>query len=80
MKNKGPVQSHPNPWDFLVTKKATPAFEVMTKREAFAAMAMQGLLSGPDELKNFSVAELSVMHADALIAELAKGTEPCNKA
>lgn len=52
----------------------------MTKREAFAVMAMQGLLSGPDELKNFSVAELSVMHADALIAELAKGTEPCNKA
>lgn len=52
-----------------------PDFNGLTKREYFAAMAMQGLLSsfkpievqGPDER-----AEYAVKHADALFAALAK--------
>lgn len=52
----------------------------LTKRELFAAMAMQGILSGP---KDFDIdgipkttasgyAEVAVSLADALLAELAK--------
>ena len=47
----------------------------LTKRELFAAMAMQGLLACPGEPSSLSIAELSVIHADALISELSKGTE-----
>lgn len=65
-----------HPWNFLVTRKTTPAVEVMTKRELFAAMAMQGMLSDhtydPDPPE---VAIHAVRVADALLAELAKPTE-----
>lgn len=49
----------------------------LTKREHFAGLAMQGLLSGPDEGLAQAhiipqVARLSVQYADALLAELAK--------
>jgi hypothetical protein len=40
----------------------------LTKREMFAAMAMQGLLSGGV----YSVTERAVYYADELLAELAK--------
>lgn len=49
----------------------------LTKRELFAAMAMQGLLSSPIEIfdKTFdaaaaTLANLAVSHADALLAAL----------
>lgn len=46
----------------------------MTKREYFAAMAMQGLLASPDEYAtqdwNRTLAQNSVQHADALLAAL----------
>lgn len=47
----------------------------LTKRELFAAMALQGLLAGgqpknPDESKEIS--PLAVAYADALIYELSK--------
>jgi hypothetical protein len=42
----------------------------LIKREIFAAMAMQGLLFDPVDLK--MIAKLSVKAADALIAELSK--------
>lgn len=44
-----------------------------TKRELFAAMAMQGLLAG-EQKNNLSIliAEKSVVCADALLAELEK--------
>lgn len=66
----------PNPWDFLVTKKTAPC-EVLTKRELFAAMAMQGIMSNPQgwEMSNTDVASMAVELSDALIAELSKGTE-----
>lgn len=63
-----------NPWDFFA-RKPRLASDGLTKRELFAAMAMQGLLANPEELGSFSIAELSVMHADALISELSKPTE-----
>lgn len=42
----------------------------LTKREYFAALAMQGLLSNPVVMGN--LAEMAVEHADALINELNK--------
>ena len=46
----------------------------LTKREYFAAMAMQGLLSDPELTAKPEVfAHEAVRHADALIVELNKG-------
>lgn len=69
-----PPSPHPNPWNFLVTKKTTHC-ELITKRELFAALAMQGLLAYPEEMEFNSVSKTAVRHADALIAELSKPTE-----
>lgn len=44
----------------------------LTKRELFAAMAMQGLLAFPGMVPFETVTQMSVEHADALLAELAK--------
>lgn len=46
----------------------------LTKREVFAAMAMQGALGGApgSHLHPYNLANESVMYADALLAELAK--------
>ena len=47
----------------------------LTKRELFAAMAMQGLLSYGNELSNVSLAQIApiaVEQADALLAQLEK--------
>ncbi len=49
----------------------TVMIEGLSKRELFAAMAMQGLLCG-SVFQGPSLAESAVQHADALIAELAK--------
>jgi hypothetical protein len=45
----------------------------LSKRELFAAMAMQGLLFDPVDLR--MIAQLSVKAADALIAELSKAVQ-----
>jgi BarA-like signal transduction histidine kinase len=55
------------------------SFGGLTKRELFAAMAMQGILSGLPKEAVYSptiTANASVCHADALLAELAKPQEP----
>lgn len=50
----------------------------MTKREYFAAMAMQGLIAGkwacPDtsNVSPEAISPLAIMHADALLSELEK--------
>ncbi len=50
-----------------------PECQGLTKREQFAAMALQGLLSKSMPTKTiYQKAELSVKYADALLAELAK--------
>lgn len=50
----------------------------LTKRELFAAMAMQGALGGApgSHLVPNNLARESVMYADALLAELAKDGAP----
>lgn len=57
--------------------------ENITKRELFAAMAMQGLLAGETESYNFghigNLAEQAVKRADALIKELDKDKKQENK-
>lgn len=44
----------------------------LTKRELFAAMAMQGLQTWPDDLSQQKLSKWAVNQADALIAELNK--------
>lgn len=45
----------------------------LTKRELFAAMAMQGVMSSPKRILNAkNISQYSVCLADALIAELQK--------
>ena len=51
----------------------------LTKRELFAAMAMQGYLANPNVDPDTAVkayAQHSVTYADALLAELAKDGAP----
>ena len=56
-----------------ITNDAYVEYEVaLSKREYFAAMALQGLMANPDWTSTTisSIAEVSVKAADALIAEL----------
>lgn len=68
-----PPSPHPNPWNFLVTKKTTHC-ELITKRELFAALAML-VLRAEDGDTERDIAAAAVRQADALIAELSKPTE-----
>jgi len=69
------VEPNYNPWDFFA-RKPRLASDGLTKRELFAAMAMQGFLSDPNYNETPSrMAASCVRHADALIAELSKPTE-----
>ena len=71
-----PPRARPNPWDFFATRKPALASESITKRELFAAMAMQGILSDSEYNEPVErLASSSVRAADALIAELSKPTE-----
>lgn len=45
----------------------------LTKRDFFAAMAMQGVLFGGEYIEPVLVANQAVKYADALLEELAKG-------
>lgn len=49
---------------------SVPAQEGLTKREYFAAMAMQGLLASGNKFTRATIAVDSVQMADALIAML----------
>lgn len=49
----------------------------LTKREYFAGLAMQGICASIKELPfGYSTADMAVMLADALLAELAKPQKP----
>lgn len=56
------LNNHPSDWYGL------------TKREYFAAMAMQGIISNPNNhyVTSYSIAERAVQIADALIEQLNK--------
>jgi hypothetical protein len=56
----------------IAPEQYSPEFG-LTKRELFAAMALQGLLADPYSTQEFAdMASMSVQVADALIAELSK--------
>ena len=61
--------------DFETMSYSEPIHRGLTKREHFAAMAMQGILSNPrwegkDDYLAYQVASSAVRYADALLAEL----------
>lgn len=65
----------------MTTGATATVFPLLTKREAFAMAAMQGIMANPTgepkgdfELEHFAkvVATMAVRHADALLAEIAK--------
>lgn len=73
MKTYGSDYAHPTGKDEILYENATGG---LTKREHFAAIAMQGLLGDADNTTDFSkkyLAQESVKYADALIEELNKG-------
>jgi hypothetical protein len=69
-KNRGDEPVFPRPCD-----PGEMFFPGLTKREYFAAKAMQGLLSDPEVCPNSiqALAGACVRYADALILELEKG-------
>lgn len=68
-----PAFASPGLYDENVGRRAYEQIG-LTKREVFAAMAMQGLLANADEvmghLTERDVAEVAVRNADALLAAL----------
>ena len=54
------------------SKKFTPITLGLTKREYFAAMAMQGMLAHDFDITPSQFANDAVIYADALIKELSK--------
>lgn len=58
----------------LVLKTEEYTWEGLTKREYFAAMALQGILAN-DSLVHFSAASVAVKKADELIKELNNDNE-----
>lgn len=69
----------PTTQENYTTQKGTYNPEYMssglTKRELFAAMAMQGIMADPNVENPISAASLAVQCADALINELNKQNE-----
>ena len=77
--NNTMTETHPNDQAFPRPASHSPEFGPthpklgLTKREYFAAMAMQGLLSTvPESFNGREIAEISVNMADALIEALNK--------
>lgn len=58
--------------DFAVMSFSEPKNAGLTKREYFAGLAMQGLLTNPGQLETDTANQsaLAVEHADALLSEL----------
>ena len=75
-KDNGTIPASPCPLNIdLSGNVITCDFTGLTKRELFAAMAMQGFCALPqvgDVSSDKTIAEMAVEHADALIAELVK--------
>ena len=78
-RDNGSVPASPLTWvsEETATGKTNEVYFGLTKREQFASMAMQGLLSNPAPQivginSKTGFAEHAVKQADALLAELAK--------
>lgn len=67
-------ERHENRQTGQVTVVETESFQGLTKREHFAGLAMQGIINKFAFVKGQEddIAEISVMVADALLAELEK--------
>lgn len=66
----GNLAAFARPWVTALGGQSEPQ-KGLTKRELFAAMAMQGMLGNTDHDGNFEVyADDAVKHADALLAAL----------
>lgn len=59
-------------------ERVTAKYRGLSKREHFAGLAMQGILAGLPQTATYDrheTARIAIAHADALIAELARGAE-----
>lgn len=65
------MSTHPNQSAFPIGETT----HGLTKRELFAAMAMQGILASPFDCGFDKVNEIAVVQADGLIAALNKPRE-----
>ena len=63
------------PFSIEIDKGCTYNYYGITKRELFAAMAMQGMMADPNVDNPITAASLAVRCADALINELNKQNE-----
>ena len=71
-RDKSTLASDPCQW-FATTEKPNTQTPGLTKREYFAALAMQGMLSnGTFEMVNKEITEKAIAISDALIEELNK--------
>jgi len=71
------MKTEPNQQAFASEGSGAIEHSGLTKREYFAAMAMQGLIGNNESMKNLEASgtnfiEIAVQAADALIAELNK--------
>ena len=67
----GPIKNQTNEDVFTVAARAIEDAQQKPSRREIAAMAMQGLLSDPEESGVYAtVADVAVKYADALIARL----------
>lgn len=78
------MDTHPNESVYPISASIRgqdhePAQDGLTKREYFAAMALQGLLAGTDVLANAHAARMAVAAADHLINELNINDEEIKK-
>jgi len=62
---------------FMMDEMDGSEYRGLTKREMFAAMAMQGFAADPNCTSPTNNAVAAVLWADALLAELAKEPTPC---
>ena len=64
-----------NPAPYVIREDGSisnPTYAGLTKREYFAGLAMQGLLSNPEIKDSKALAKFSIEAADALLNELDK--------
>ncbi len=66
------MKIEPNVPAFPIVNDGHIQYDGLTKREYFAAMAMQGLIASNDKINFDEAADFAVEHADELIARLNK--------
>lgn len=68
---KASEPAYPRPHSEISMNRKEPAQAGLTKRELFAAMAMQGLMANPQHNHSAGeIASIAIVVADALLTEL----------